>query len=401
MTRRDVALTDDAPPWAALPRDVTHAMRPHLGEVVEAIIEVIQRDVPAYSRPLEGDFGVAVRSGVEVALSRLLLELPGSSEPALPPQARQVYAGLGKGEARTGRPLEALLAAYRIGARMAFRAVSRIAVEEGLDPTVLMPLGESIFAYIDELTSASIEAFTEEQFRQAGERDRRRSQLLEQLVSGRAEEADLRQLATAAAWPIPRNVVVALLPAEHGDGLRLAVGENGLVRGRPDHVVVLAPAPTTNHGRRTLERVLDGRRAWIGPARPWLRAAASFRAARAAMTMPNPATVQQAEGDGPWWVRDHLSTLVLGNEPELVSDLAAQRLAPLDSLRPGQRTRLTETLLAWLSHQGERGKVAAELHIHPQTVGYRMGQLRELFGADLDDPMTRFELEMVLRAGHD
>jgi PucR C-terminal helix-turn-helix domain len=401
MSRRAVALTDDAPPWAALPRDVSRAMEPHLSEIVEAIIEVIQRDVTAYARPLEGDFGVAVRSGVEVALSRLLLELPGTSLPALPPHARQVYAGLGKGEARTGRPLEALLAAYRIGARMAFRAVSRIAVEEGLDPTLLMPLGESIFAYIDELTSVSIEAFTEEQFRRAGERDRRRSQLLEQLVSGRADEPDLRQLATAAAWPIPHDVVVAVLPPDRADGLRLALGETGLVRTRPDHVVLVAPAPSTGRGRRDLERALDGRRAWIGPARPWLRAAASLRAARAAMAMPDPATVQQAEGEGPWWVRDHLSTLVLGNEPELVADLAAQRLAPLESLRPAQRTRLAETLLSWLSHQGERGKVAAELHIHPQTVGYRVGQLRELFGDDLDDPMARFELEMVLRAGHD
>ena len=62
------------------------------------------------------------------------------------------------------------------------------------------------------------------------------------------------------------------------------------------------------------------------------------------MTMPDPAAVQAAEGDGPWWVRDHLSTLVLGHEPELLNDLAAQRLAPLDQLRPNQRARLAETL---------------------------------------------------------
>ncbi|WP_018157731.1 helix-turn-helix domain-containing protein [Demetria terragena] len=400
MSRHVVELTDDAPPWAALPRDVSDAMKPHMSEVVGAIIEVIQRDVPAYARPLEGDFGVAVRRGVEVALSRLLLELPGSTEPALPPHARQVYVGLGKGEARTGRPMEVLLAAYRIGARVAFRAVSRIAVEEGLDPTVLMPLGESIFAYMDELTTASIEAFTAEQFRRAGERDRRRAQLVEQLVSGRADEADLRQLATEAGWPIPAEVVVAVLPTERADGLRLALGETGLVRGRPDQVVMVAPAPTSGRARRRLEHALADRRAWIGPARPWLRAAASLRAAHAAMTMPDPASVHQAEGEGPWWVRDHLSTLVLGHEPELVADLAAQCLAPLDGLRPGQRARLAKTLLSWLGHQGERSKVAAELHIHPQTVGYRVGQLRELFGAALDDPTSRFELQIVLRAGH-
>jgi len=33
-------------------------------------------------------------------------------------------------------------------------------------------------------------------------------------------------------------------------------------------------------------------------------------------------------------------------------------------------------------------------------VGYRLNQLKELFGDDLDDPQVRFELELVLRAGH-
>jgi DNA-binding PucR family transcriptional regulator len=43
--------------------------------------------------------------------------------------------------------------------------------------------------------------------------------------------------------------------------------------------------------------------------------------------------------------------------------------------------------------------MAAELNVHPQTVGYRLTQLRELFGDALDDPQVRFELELVLRAG--
>ena len=38
--------------------------------------------------------------------------------------------------------------------------------------------------------------------------------------------------------------------------------------------------------------------------------------------------------------------------------------------------------------------------MHQQTVGYRVAQLKELFGDALDDPEVRFELELVLRAGH-
>ncbi len=62
------------------------------------------------------------------------------------------------------------------------------------------------------------------------------------------------------------------------------------------------------------------------------------------------------------------------------------------------REKLEETLLAWLRHWGQRAPVAAELGIHPQTVGYRVAQLRELFGDSLEEPQVRFELELVLRA---
>ena len=42
--------------------------------------------------------------------------------------------------------------------------------------------------------------------------------------------------------------------------------------------------------------------------------------------------------------------------------------------------------------------MAADLHVHPQTVRYRLARLRELLGDALDDPEARFELEVVLRA---
>jgi DNA-binding PucR family transcriptional regulator len=36
--------------------------------------------------------------------------------------------------------------------------------------------------------------------------------------------------------------------------------------------------------------------------------------------------------------------------------------------------------------------------VHPQTVRYRMRQLRDLFGERLEDPDSRFELALALRA---
>jgi DNA-binding PucR family transcriptional regulator len=41
--------------------------------------------------------------------------------------------------------------------------------------------------------------------------------------------------------------------------------------------------------------------------------------------------------------------------------------------------------------------MAESLHVHQQTVRYRLVKLRELLGDDLDDPEARFELEAALR----
>jgi DNA-binding PucR family transcriptional regulator len=76
----------------------------------------------------------------------------------------------------------------------------------------------------------------------------------------------------------------------------------------------------------------------------------------------------------------------------------ADRLAPLRELRPSQGARLSQTLASWLRNWGARHSVSAELGIHPQTVSYRLTQLRELYGAALDDPKARFELALALRA---
>jgi DNA-binding PucR family transcriptional regulator len=53
-------------------------------------------------------------------------------------------------------------------------------------------------------------------------------------------------------------------------------------------------------------------------------------------------------------------------------------------------------LLSWLLHLGRRDEVAAELHVHAQTVRYRMGQLRELYGGRLDEPDTVRDLVVAL-----
>ena len=82
--------------------------------------------------------------------------------------------------------------------------------------------------------------------------------------------------------------------------------------------------------------------------------------------------------------------------PPALDDLRARVLAPLQSAREATRPVLEETLRSWLLHQGRRADVAADLHVHPQTVRYRMGLVRDCFGDALDDPRAVLALVVAL-----
>jgi hypothetical protein len=380
-----------ASPWSQLPADIGQRLRPALRSVVAEVIATIAREVPAYSRPLGGVFGADVRRGVEVALTRFL-DLPGSTQPALQPSDRGVYLALGRGELRQGRTLEALLAAYRIGARVAFRRFAGLARTEGLDPDALVALAEATFAYIDELSAASVEGFATEQSHRAGERDRLRARLLELLVSGAGDDTAIEELAAQAGWSPPDDVVPILTPPEHADGLAARLGPDALIGRSSESVVALVPTPATEQEWLALRRQLRGRRSVISLPTPSRDLAASVRIGALGLRLLEPPPSE------PVVVAERLVDLVLHRDPALTAALAERELAPLADLRDDARQRLTETLLAWLAHHGERNRVAAALHIHPQTVAYRLTKLRQLFGEALVDPDRRFALELALRA---
>jgi DNA-binding PucR family transcriptional regulator len=67
-------------------------------------------------------------------------------------------------------------------------------------------------------------------------------------------------------------------------------------------------------------------------------------------------------------------------------------------MMPGPRARATETLRAWLGAHGDVTRTANALHVHPQTVRYRLNGLREAFAGALDDPLGRLEIAAALRA---
>ncbi len=191
-------------PWHALPPALADAIEPELPKATEEILETIGREVPEYARPLEGTFGVAIRTGVSEALRQFvaLIRDPGAGRES----GRDVYVGLGRGEFSEGRTLDSLQSAYRVGARVAWRRVSAAARRAKVDPEELGLLAEAIFAYIDELSADSIEGYAQAQREQEGERQRRRRELLALLLRDPpAPDPEIRSAAQAAGWRLVRS----------------------------------------------------------------------------------------------------------------------------------------------------------------------------------------------------
>jgi len=130
----------------------------------------------------------------------------------------------------------------------------------------------------------------------------------------------------------------------------------------------------------------------VGPSVSFDEVPYSYRLARAL-------AAQRVPGDGtPMLVEDHLRDVLLGAEPQVARQLADQALAPLAGLTEPKREVMEQTLLAWLTRWGRREEMGDLLGVHPQTVGYRVRRLRELFGEVLEDAERRFDLETALRA---
>ena len=355
------------------------ALRPALPGVVDDVIDAVQEAVPVY----RGGLDPTVRNGVLVALEAFL-ELVEGGEPGLP--GRDVYVRFGRAERRNGRSLDALLAAYRAGARRAWSGLAEAGDRAGVDPRAMYAMAEAIFAFIDEISSASAEGHAFEESLVARQLAERRRRLLEALLADpQPPLEEIARLAAEGEWEVPERVAAlafdapaARLPPDAvvGD----LAGRSWAIVGDPD-------AP----GRRAeLEGGLRGGRGGLGPTVPVARAAESARRAALALELAG-------DDGGLVAAEERLLDLVLRSDIALAADLATHALTPLDDLPAGQRSRLVETLAAWLDAHGEARPAAERLHVHVQTVRYRLDRLRELLGDALDDPERRLELQLALR----
>src|SRR5215217_3186395 len=198
----------------ALPAEIAAVVRAELAEVAEATVQEIIVEVPSYADEFTGHMGQVIGNAVELALAGFL-ELATARtgvDPSTPirPALEGAYE-LGRGEARSGRSMDALLGAYRVGARVSWRQMSATAVAAGLTVEQLARFAELVFAYIDQLSAASVAGHSDELATSGRVRQRYLERLAALLLSGRSE-TELRAAAERADWTPPRTLTAVVLP---------------------------------------------------------------------------------------------------------------------------------------------------------------------------------------------
>ncbi|MFC5994899.1 PucR family transcriptional regulator [Pseudonocardia hispaniensis] len=373
-----------------------------LPAILTEVRDILADQYPDYARFLTEEFDEVVVGAKAFATRLVSLARCG---PATVPQfvsevEEAVFEEIGRLHHRHDQDVTGLLAAYRTGASVTWRHVAAAALQRSIPAETFAALASAVFAAVEQLSSASLRGYVREQSNRAFVRDRQREELADLLLSNAPGGPDLsavRATARKTDWAIPAEAAIVLVDPDNevARSLLARLDDSCLLVRRPAQLLAIVPDASGPGRRAWLQTILSGAGAIVGMTVALRRLPASLQFAEISLRLRN---AQLLHGD-PVFVEDHLDAIIVHHDPDLLDALRRRYLAPLDALPEATGTRLAETLTSWLLHMGNRKAVANDLHVHPQTVRYRLSRLRELFGAGLDDPAVRAALLLALAWG--
>lgn len=211
VSKRAAMVTDDGGgPFAELPPDLHHHLRPFFADITEEVVRAIRTEIPEYARPADDTYMQGVHRGVDHALRGFLERMAKPDSDWEPVQA--TYQRIGRGEAEEGRSLDSFQSALRLGARVTWRRVNALVDADLLPRNVLGAFGEALFLHLDEMAAATTAGYTEARLHAAGELQQRRMRLIDLLTADPpASPEAIAELAHSARWPVPKSLAVVAI----------------------------------------------------------------------------------------------------------------------------------------------------------------------------------------------
>ena len=297
-----------------------------------------------------------------------------------------------RNRASEGMPLEDLLHAYRVGGRLGWRAL--LAAAEGTEEhRALLGAAELLMRYVDQVSAAVAQTYLYERQHLVSEEERVLRDLLEALLRDQPASTEMRAAASRIDFPIEHRYrafvatlagapthmhagaaaalrarsVLALTEGDRVAGLAPADASSDLIS-EPSLLFALAqPAPCDE-----LADLLDELRLLVELGR------------RKGMT-------------GEIAPEDFVTELLLARSPRLAR-LARQRvLGSLESHRDSRSADLVATLATFVECELDRRRAAVQLHVHPNTLDYRLRRIAALTGLDLGRPEDITTVTLALK----
>lgn len=355
--------------------------------VTRQMVDSFRAEIPGYQRlptaVVEQQIVGIAQSNVELCFDTISQGRSPAAEQLEP------FRASARERATEGMPLEDLLHAYRLGGRLGWRAITAAATAE--EQMILVGAAELVMRYVDDVSAAVAQAYLEERQQLVSEEERAMRDLFEALIGDLPLEPRLERLAERRRFELAPayHPFVARIPGSggrrHADlaaGLR---SEGVLALTEGDRIAGLLTVAASQRLHLPAELAV------VGEAVPRRELAAAIDEVRLA------AELAERQGlSGTIRAERFALELLLTAAPRHARALAARVLGSLgeDGSRGGE---LLATLEAFIDHDLDRRHTAAELHIHPNTLDYRLRHVRELTGLDLRRPEAVALVVLALR----
>jgi hypothetical protein len=284
-----------------------------------------------------------------------------------------------RARASDGVRLEDLLRSFGLAHQLGWQLLRRYARRD--ESEALLDLAAPLAQYVDRVSAVVTETYLAERELLVSEDERRTRILLERLSVDSPLDAAERELADRLGVPVdgaysPFAVIVPGRPPHSHAALaaRLRRGGWRIAVTQSDSVVGLTWKPLD------LADLGEGREVVLAIGEPTPRrelAAAHEEVAVLAEYARRAGLTGRLEPE------DHLLEILLGRSPRLAARLRTKVFAPLSDHDHGE---LTHTLQVLIDCRLDRTAASAALHIHRNTLAYRLKRIEEITRLDLGSP---------------
>jgi hypothetical protein len=284
-----------------------------------------------------------------------------------------------RARATEGLRLEDLLRSFGVAHQLGWQLLRRYAHSDESD--VLLEIAGPLAQYMDQVSAIVTETYLAERELLVSEEERRTRSLLDRICAAAPLDTADGELAERLGVPLerayrpfavampgrPTHSYAALAARLRHGGWRLAVTQSDCVVGlswKPLELIDLGEGPDV-----VLAIGEPTARAELAAAREEVTVLAEH-ARRVGLV-------------GRLQAEDHLLEILLDRSPRLLARLQARVLEPLGGEEHGE---LAHTLRTLFDCRLDRTATSAALHIHRNTLAYRLKRIEEITGLDLASP---------------